>query len=65
MIPIVFQFVVAIVMTRGAKNITRSKIRRAFVAIRVNNVSAEIIGIPIFPYELLTFAIGELYTGVA
>jgi ABC-type branched-subunit amino acid transport system permease subunit len=34
------------------------------VTIRDNNISSEIIGILIFPYELLTFAIGALYTGI-
>jgi len=49
----------------GAKNLTRSKIGRAFIAIRDNDVSAEIIGISIFRYKLLSFAISAFYAGVA
>jgi branched-chain amino acid transport system permease protein len=49
----------------GAKNITRSKIGRAFIAIRDNDVSAEIIGISIFRYKLLSFAISAFYAGIA
>ncbi|MGD8764578.1 MAG: branched-chain amino acid ABC transporter permease [Desulfobacteraceae bacterium] len=49
----------------GAKNIIRSKIGRAFIAIRDNDVSAEIIGIPIFPYKLLSFSLSAFYAGVA
>jgi len=60
-----FLFVMAIIMMWGAKNLTRSKIGRAFVAIRDNDISAEIIGIPIFPYKLLSFAISAFYAGVA
>lgn len=49
----------------GAKNIVRSKIGRAFIAVRDNDVSAEIIGIPIFPYKLLSFSISAFYAGIA
>ncbi|MCP4752119.1 MAG: branched-chain amino acid ABC transporter permease, partial [Proteobacteria bacterium] len=61
----VFLFVVTVVLMWGAKNLTRSKIGRAFIAIRDNDISAEIIGIPIFPYKLLSFAISAFYAGVA
>jgi len=61
----VFLFAVTIVMMWGAKNLTRSKIGRAFVAIRDNDISAEIIGIPIFPYKLLSFSVSAFYAGVA
>ena len=58
-------FILAVFLIWGAKNITRSKIGRAFIAIRDNDVSAEIIGIPIFPYKLLAFSISAFYAGVA
>jgi branched-chain amino acid transport system permease protein len=58
-------FILAIFLMWGAKNITRSKIGRAFIAIRDNDVSAEIIGIPIFPYKLLSFSISAFYAGIA
>ncbi len=61
----VFLFIVTVIMMWGAKNLTRSKIGRAFVAIRDNDISAEIIGIPIFPYKLLSFSISAFYAGVA
>lgn len=58
-------FVLTIFLMWGAKNIIRSKIGRAFIAIRDNDVSAEIIGIPIFPYKLLSFSLSAFYAGVA
>jgi branched-chain amino acid transport system permease protein len=58
-------FILTIFLMWGAKNITRSKIGRAFIAIRDNDVSAEIIGIPIFPYKLLSFSISAFYAGIA
>jgi branched-chain amino acid transport system permease protein len=60
-----FVFVLAAFLTWGAKNLMRSKIGRAFISIRDNDVSAEIIGIPVFPYKLLSFAIASFYAGVA
>lgn len=60
-----FTFVIAVVMVWGAKNLTRSKIGRAFIAIRDNDVSAEIIGIQVFRYKLLSFAISSFYAGLA
>jgi branched-chain amino acid transport system permease protein len=60
-----FAFLVVALLMWGAKNLTRSKIGRAFVAIRDNDVSAEIIGIPVFGYKLLSFAIASFYAGVA
>jgi len=60
-----FLFVLVTILMWGAKNITRSKIGRAFIAIRDNDVSAEIIGISIFRYKLLSFAVSSFYAGIA
>ncbi|NWF55842.1 MAG: branched-chain amino acid ABC transporter permease [Syntrophaceae bacterium] len=49
----------------GLKNLGRSKFGRAFIAIRDHDVSAEIIGIPVFRYKLLAFAISSFYAGLA
>ncbi|MBM4440710.1 MAG: branched-chain amino acid ABC transporter permease [Candidatus Rokubacteria bacterium] len=54
--------VIAIV---GTLNLVRSRIGRAFVAIRDRDIAAEIIGINIFRYKLLAFAISSFYAGVA
>jgi len=60
-----FLFLMAALLTWGAKNIVRSKIGRAFIAVRDNDVSAEIVGIPIFRYKLISFALSSFYAGVA
>ncbi|MDZ4245893.1 MAG: branched-chain amino acid ABC transporter permease [Dehalococcoidia bacterium] len=57
--------VVAIIMTFAAKNIARSKIGRAFVAIRDNDLAAEVMGISLFRYKLLAFFIGCFFAGIA
>ena len=48
----------------GALNLMRSRIGRAFIAIRDQDIAAEIIGINIFRYKLLAFAISSFYAGV-
>jgi len=54
-----------ILTTWFAVNIMRSKYGRAFIAIRDNDRAAEGMGIPIFKYKLLSFAISSFYAGFA
>jgi len=56
---------VALVMLFFAKNISRMRVGRAFVAIRDNDLAAEVMGINIFRYKLLAFAISSAYAGIA
>ncbi len=48
-----------------AKNIQRSRVGRAFQAIRDRDVAAEIMGVDEFRYKTLAFAISSFYAGVA
>jgi branched-chain amino acid transport system permease protein len=45
-------------------NLVRSRIGRAFIAIRDQDIAAQIIGINVFRYKLLAFAISSFYAGV-
>lgn len=58
---LLFFVVLAIVATL---NLMRSRVGRAFIAIRDHDIAAEIIGINIFRYKLLAFAISSFYAGV-
>jgi len=58
-------FTCLVCMTWFAVNIMRSKYGRAFIAIRDNDRAAEGMGIPIFKYKLLSFAISSFYAGFA
>jgi branched-chain amino acid transport system permease protein len=58
-------FLCLVLMTWFAVNIMRSKYGRAFIAIRDNDRAAEGMGIPIFKYKLLSFAISSFYAGFA
>src|SRR5256714_14023652 len=54
----------AVLAPLATLNLVRSRIGRAFVAIRDQDIAAEIIGINLFRYKLLSFAISSFYAGV-
>ncbi len=56
---------VAIMAVVFATNLFRSKDGRAFVAVRDHYLSAEIMGIHLFRYRLLSFAVSSFYVGIA
>ncbi|MDO8475277.1 MAG: branched-chain amino acid ABC transporter permease [Candidatus Rokubacteria bacterium] len=60
-----FLLVFVVLAIVGTMNLVRSRIGRAFIAIRDQDIAAEIIGINIFRYKLLAFAIGTFYAGIA
>ncbi len=55
----------AVVLLAGARNLFRTRVGRAFIAIRDRDISAEVLGISLFRYKLLAFAIGSFYAGIA
>ena len=48
-----------------AMNIVRTRVGRAFVAIRDNDLAAEVMGVNLWSYKLQAFFIGCVYAGVA
>ncbi len=48
-----------------ARNLFRTRIGRAFVAIRDRDISAEVMGIDLFKYKLMAFAVSSFYAGIA
>ncbi|MBM3167406.1 MAG: branched-chain amino acid ABC transporter permease, partial [Chloroflexi bacterium] len=52
-------------MTFFAKNIVRTGVGRAFIAIRDNELAAEVQGVNVFAYKLLAFFICSVYAGIA
>ena len=48
-----------------AKNLARTRVGRAFVAIRDNDLAAEVMGVNLFRYKLLAFFIGCFLAGIA
>jgi len=56
---------VLLLCTYLAVNIVRSKPGRAFVAIRDNDLAAEVMGISLYRYKLMAFFVGCFYAGLA
>ncbi len=55
----------AALATLFAKNLFRTRVGKAFVAIRDQDISAEVMGVRVFRYKLLSFAVSSFYVGVA
>lgn len=55
----------AILGTYFSVNILRTRTGRAFIAIRDNDLAAEVMGINLFRYKSLAFFISSIYAGVA
>lgn len=57
--------VITIIAVFIAKNIARTKVGRAFIAIRDNDLAAEVMGVNLLYYKLLAFFIGCFFAGIA
>ncbi len=57
-------FLALLIATYVAKNIVRTNVGRAFIAIRDNDLAAKVMGINLTGYKLLAFFIGCAFAGV-
>jgi len=57
--------VAVIITTVIASNISRTRLGRAFVAIRDNDLAAELMGINLYSYKLRAFFIAAVFAGLA
>ncbi|MGH3737367.1 MAG: branched-chain amino acid ABC transporter permease [Micromonosporaceae bacterium] len=57
--------VVLVVFAVLARNLARSKVGRAFAAIRDRDVAASVIGVSLTRYKVLAFAVSSFYAGCA
>jgi branched-chain amino acid transport system permease protein len=60
-----FTFVLLLVMGFAAKNLVRSRVGRAFSAIRDRDIAADVMGVNLTRYKVLAFAVSSFYAGVA
>lgn len=54
-----------LLLTWGLRNLTKTRVGRAFVAIRDSDIAAECIGVNLTYYKTLAFAVSAFYTGIA
>ncbi len=57
--------IIAILLVIGARNLMKTRIGRAFVAIRDDDIAAEVMGVNLTVYKTLSFAVSAFYAGVA
>ena len=57
--------VILIISTVVSLNISRSRLGRAFISVRDNDLAAELLGVNLFAYKLRAFFIAAVYAGVA
>ena len=57
--------IIAVAMVFFAKNIGRSRIGRAFVAVRDSDLAANVMGINVSYYKFLAFFVSSFYAGIA
>lgn len=60
-----FVIPIVILMTFLAKNIGRTRVGRAFIAIRDNDLAAEVMGVNLFYYKMMAFSMSAFYAGIA
>jgi branched-chain amino acid transport system permease protein len=58
-------FVLVVPATLFTKNLFRTRVGRAFIAIRDRDVAASVMGVSLLRYKLLAFVISSFYAGVA
>jgi branched-chain amino acid transport system permease protein len=60
-----FTLVVAVLLTVFAWNLVRSRVGRAWMAIRHRDVAASVMGVPLLRYKLQAFMLAAFYAGIA
>ncbi|KON87696.1 ABC transporter permease [Sporosarcina globispora] len=58
-------FVVLIITAIFTLNLFRSRVGRAFIAVRDRDVAAEVMGIDLFKYKVLAFIVSSFFVGIA
>jgi branched-chain amino acid transport system permease protein len=56
---------IAVLLIWGARNLMKTKVGRAFIAIRDSDIAAETMGVNLIYYKTLAFAVSAFYVGIA
>jgi branched-chain amino acid transport system permease protein len=57
--------IVTVLLVIAARNLMKTRVGRAFTAIRDSDIAAEVIGVNLTAYKTLSFAISAFYAGIA
>ncbi len=56
---------IAFLLIMGARNLMKTRVGRAFIAIRDSDIAAETMGVNLTLYKTLAFAVSAFYAGIA
>ena len=56
---------ITVILTVAARNLIKTKVGRAFIALRDADIAAETMGVNLMYYKTLAFAVSAFYTGIA
>jgi branched-chain amino acid transport system permease protein len=57
--------IITVLMVIGARNLMKTRVGRAFVAIRDDDIAAEVMGVNLTIFKTMSFAVSAFYAGVA
>lgn len=57
--------IIAVLATIAARNLVKTRVGRAFVAVRDSDIAASCMGVNLMYYKTLAFAVSAFYTGLA
>ncbi len=57
--------IITVILVFAARNMMKTRVGRAFVAIRDSDIAAEVIGVNLTVYKTLSFAVSAFYAGIA
>jgi branched-chain amino acid transport system permease protein len=57
--------VITVILVLAARNLIKTKVGRAFIAIRDADIAAETMGVNLIYYKTLAFAVSAFYAGIA
>lgn len=56
--------IILVVLAILAKNLTRSRVGRAFAAVRDRDIAAEVMGVELTRHKVIAFAVSSFYAGI-
>ncbi len=59
-----FALLMLVIFAIGARNLARSKVGRAFAAVRDRDIAAEVMGVPLTRTKVLAFTVSSFYAGI-
>lgn len=60
-----FCFLMLVVFGIAARNLARSRMGRAFAAVRDRDIAAEVMGVPLLRTKVVAFGVSSFYAGIA